>query len=60
MESNCSYGVFGIGISSLESTLNSNVEYMNIPELLVSQGTIASYSYSLYLDDLEASSGTVL
>ena len=60
LQSNSSYGVFGIGLAALESSLNSNVEYMNIPQLLVSQGTIDSYSYSLYLDDLEASSGTVL
>ena len=61
-ETNSSQGVFGIGFPGLESTDTGpgGVIYENIPELLVQQGDINGYGYSLYLNNLTAQSGTLL
>lgn len=50
-------GVFGIGYMADESSYFS---YVNFPQNLVDQGYIAHNAYSLYLDDIDASSGALL
>lgn len=47
----------GIGYDTLEST---NTLYPNLPDQLLSQGLINAKAYSLYLDDVTASTGSVL
>jgi hypothetical protein len=50
-------GILGIGYDSNEATYNT---YPNIIDELVSQGLISVKAYSLYLDDLESSTGSIL
>lgn len=47
----------GIGYATNEAV---DPSYPNLVEQMVSQGVIASRTYSLYLNDLDASSGTIL
>ncbi|KAH7038152.1 aspartic peptidase domain-containing protein [Microdochium trichocladiopsis] len=55
-------GVFGIGYPRLESLVQVEGQsaYENLPAKLVSSGAIASSAYSLWLNDLDASTGSVL
>lgn len=50
-------GVFGIGFENDESTSS---EYTNVPQNLKNQGFISQNAYSLYLDDIDATTGTLL
>ncbi|CAN8098353.1 unnamed protein product [Discula destructiva] len=56
-ESDVTYGIMGIGFDADESTSNL---YPNIIDNFFTQGLIGARAYSLYLDDLEASSGSIL
>ncbi|KAG5362181.1 putative aspartic-type endopeptidase opsB [Yarrowia sp. C11] len=49
--------ILGIGLTPLEA---ADKEYINIPKSLFLNGDIGSYTYSLYLDDLEATQGSLL
>jgi hypothetical protein len=51
-------GVMGIGIDQDEAS--APTLYPNFIDALVSQGSINTRAYSLYLDDLDAASGTLL
>ncbi|EXJ72369.1 uncharacterized protein A1O5_04873 [Cladophialophora psammophila CBS 110553] len=55
-------GVLGIGYMSNEVQVqNAGMDaYPNLPEALVKAGHIASNAYSLWLNDLEASTGEIL
>ncbi|GEQ71491.1 hypothetical protein JCM33374_g5175 [Metschnikowia sp. JCM 33374] len=59
------FGVFGIGLPSLEMTYYHGsrakaYQYENFPIRLKSTGVIKKVAYSLYLNDTDSSSGTVL
>ena len=60
--STSSEGVMGIGYPALEvqSINNGDPPYANIPQAMVEQGLIQSNAYSLWLDDLASSSGSIL
>ncbi|KAI9826827.1 MAG: hypothetical protein M1832_005766 [Thelocarpon impressellum] len=60
--SSSSQGVLGIGYTNHEAQviLDNAPEYPNLPALMVSNGLIQSPSYSLWLNDLDASTGLVL
>jgi yapsin 1 len=76
LEANSSQGVMGIGFMGLESTNTgppasfnnggtSNPQgnpytYLNVPALLKAQGNIEANAYSLWLNDVDASSGQLL
>lgn len=49
--------ILGIGLPALEA---AKKEYINVPKALYLNGDISSYAYSLYLDSLEATSGSLL
>lgn len=51
------FGVFGIGLTSNEATSN---EYPNFIELLKSQNLIGKRAYSLYLNQDNAATGTII
>lgn len=55
-------GVLGIGyeINEAQTQVQGQKTYANLPARLSSDGVIQSNAYSLYLDDLEASTGTLL
>lgn len=58
-------GVMGIGYSLNEASDDARTQidpfvYPSIIETMVSQGLINTKAYSLYLDDLEASSGSII
>ena len=61
-QSSSSEGVMGIGYPSLESQAVSLHEqsYANLPKAMVNQGIINSNAYSLWLNDLDSSTGTAL
>jgi Eukaryotic aspartyl protease len=51
------HGLLGIGYDTLEA---SSTQYPNFPDQLVAQGLIDSKAYSLYLDDLTVTAGSIL
>ncbi|KAK9372032.1 aspartic peptidase domain-containing protein [Lipomyces chichibuensis] len=52
-----SLGVFGIGFDTNEA---ARTTYENLPDMLVSNGLIGVKAYSLWLNDIDASTGSVL
>ena len=50
-------GIIGVGFPGNEA---ASTQYPNIIDLLVSQGDISTRAYSLYLNDLRSSSGSIL
>ncbi|CEP63195.1 pepsin-like aspartic protease LALA0_S07e04610g [Lachancea lanzarotensis] len=62
-ESTSEFGVMGIGMEDLESTNTLSKDrrtYINFPSALVLQGDIQSRAFSLYLNKLEETQGTIL
>ncbi|KAF5023742.1 hypothetical protein F66182_4175 [Fusarium sp. NRRL 66182] len=61
-DSSDSEGVLGIGYPSNEAQAAELGEkpYKNLPAKLAADGLIASNAYSLYLDDLESATGSIL
>jgi hypothetical protein len=55
-------GVIGIGYGMDEASVTSitSVPYPNLVDQMVSQGLINTKAYSLYLDDLEEATGSIL
>lgn len=53
-------GVLGIGYSTNEALVSYGSTYKNLPLALVSAGYIATNAYSLFLDDLNSSTGSIL
>ncbi len=55
-------GIMGIGYNTSEANIDTGngTEYANLPIALVSQGIINSAAYSLWLNDLQSSTGSVL
>ena len=58
----CSVGVLGIGYTANEVQVNRNGDtaYPNLPSALVKNGLINSNAYSLWLNDLDANTGSIL
>ena len=65
-QSTSSEGVMGIGYPKLEAIVQSPdsdpnaATYPNIPQAMVQQGLINSQAYSLWLDDLNSLTGSIL
>lgn len=58
---NATPAVMGIGYESNEAiTLFQQPPYPNLVDVMVSEGLIESQTYSLYLNDIEASTGVIL
>jgi len=57
-----SEGVLGVGYSSNEAQTaeNGKTPYSNLPKAMVDDGLINSNAYSLWLNDLDANTGTIL
>ena len=60
LNSSSTENVWGIGYPVNEATSTSNQTYPNAPFAMVQQGLIASPAYSLYLNDLNSSTGSIL
>jgi hypothetical protein len=59
--STSSQGILGVGYESNEASVSVNGKtYSNLPSLLVSQGKISTPAYSLWLNDLDANTGSIL
>lgn len=58
------YGLVGVGYTSNEAIINTeqslSAAYANLPALMVDQGVVATNAYSLWLNDLDASTGSIL
>ena len=61
-ESESQEGILGIGYTANEvSVVTDNGQtYPNVPQLMTNDGIIQSNAYSLWLDDLEANTGSIL
>ncbi|SCV00036.1 LAME_0G07118g1_1 [Lachancea meyersii CBS 8951] len=62
-ESTSEFGVMGIGMEDLESTNTLSEDphtYINFPSALVLQGDIHTRAFSLYLNTLDATKGSIL
>ena len=60
-QSTASTGVLGIGYTTLEfSSLSTGKTYPNLPQALKNAGHIVSNVYSLWLNDLDSSTGEIL
>ena len=55
-------GILGIGYTANEAQVNraNQKGYSNLPQAMADDGLIQSNAYSLWLDDLEASTGSIL
>lgn len=49
--------ILGVGLPSLEA---ASKEYINVPKALYLNGDISAYAYSLYLNSLQATQGSLL
>lgn len=58
------YGLVGVGYTTNEAIINTeqspDAAYANLPVLMMDQGAIATNAYSLWLNDLDASTGSIL
>ena len=61
-ESTSADGILGIGYAADEAQVNAahRKSYANFPQALVSANLIKSDAYSLWLDDLEANTGSII
>lgn len=59
--STSSQGILGVGYEANEASISTTGKtYANVPQLLVSQGKTATAAYSLWLNDLDANTGSIL
>ena len=57
----CIEGVLGIGYTTNEVAINDDGQtYANLPKAMVNKGLIKSNAYSLWLNDLDANTGSIL
>lgn len=58
------YGLVGVGYTANEAIIGTEesvaAEYANLPALMMEQGLVATNAYSLWLNDLDASTGNIL
>lgn len=64
VDTTIAYGLLGIGYSMNEAIIDHEetiaAEYPNLPTLMMQEGLIATNAYSLWLNDLDASTGSIL
>lgn len=53
-------GILGIGYALNEAEITYGKTYANVPKALVNQGYINTNAYSLWLNDLDSSTGSIL
>jgi hypothetical protein len=59
--STSSQGILGVGYPANEASISTTGKtYANVPQLLASQGKTATAAYSLWLNDLDANTGSIL
>lgn len=58
------YGLLGVGYTTNEAIIETkeslSAQYDNLPALMMREGLIATNAYSLWLNDLDASTGNIL
>lgn len=58
------YGLLGVGYTTNEAIItieeSLSAQYDNLPALMMSEGLVATNAYSLWLNDLDASTGNIL
>lgn len=58
------YGLLGVGYSSNEAIISTeeslSAEYQNLPALMMNESMINTNAYSLWLNDLDSSTGNIL
>ena len=60
-DSSSSQGILGVGYQINEALIGTTGKtYTNVPQQLVDDGVISANAYSLYLNDLDASTGSIL
>jgi hypothetical protein len=60
-KSSSAQGILGVGYAANEASVGNNgQEYQNFPLILTKAGVISTPAYSLWLNDLDASTGSIL
>ncbi|KAI9645221.1 hypothetical protein NHQ30_005955 [Ciborinia camelliae] len=61
-DTSISVGIMGIGYNSSEANIQTGngTTYPNLPNAMVASGLIKTNAYSLWLDDLQSSTGSIL
>lgn len=61
-QTDIAYGLVGVGYATNEASLNSETPqiYQNLPIVMRNEGHIQTNAYSLWLNDLDASTGNIL
>lgn len=63
-ETDIAYGLVGVGYTANEAIVGTeqslSAAYQNLPALMAKENLIATNAYSLWLNDLDASSGSIL
>lgn len=60
VESTDSFGIMGIGPKAMEASRFHGIIYPNLPVALEDEGHINTTAYSLWLNDLDANTGSIL
>ncbi|KAJ8120915.1 hypothetical protein ONZ43_g2506 [Nemania bipapillata] len=60
LETDIAYGLVGVGYALNEASVQNNQIYANLPIVMVNEGIINTNAYSLWLNDLGASTGNIL
>ncbi|KAL8787873.1 MAG: hypothetical protein Q9195_007566 [Heterodermia aff. obscurata] len=62
LDSSSPEGILGIGypVNEIQVNRNNKKQYSNVPQAMVDANLIQSSAYSLWLDDLESSTGSIL
>lgn len=58
--SNSPEGILGVGYTADEAQTSSQKSYPNLPQAMANAGLIQSNAYSLWLNDLDANTGSIL
>ncbi|ROW18333.1 hypothetical protein VPNG_00494 [Cytospora leucostoma] len=57
-------GLIGVGYTTAEAIVNNentySAQYVNLPQAMMDQGLIATNAYSLWLNDLDSNTGSIL
>lgn len=64
IDTTITYGLLGVGYASNEAIISTeeslDAQYDNLPALMMKEGLIATNAYSLWLNDLDSSTGNIL
>ncbi|KAI0389113.1 acid protease [Xylariaceae sp. FL0594] len=60
LDTDIPYGLVGVGYALNEASVADQIVYPNLPLVMLNEGYIATNAYSLWLNDLDAGTGSIL